>query len=286
MAPWIQSLAVADIVSPDGEQKCQLFSANPAIRVLLSGNWRFETVDGIQEFDATKASRTLYFGPQTEAMNVSVEGPIRFLLVQFHPGAPPLDQSKTHEQTLNTIECFDEGLPPEIRNADYKSGTRREAWLDRFEGLTRTVLFQRVNEKPSEVVLAFYRRILTNPDFDMEEFARAFGISRRTLERQVKKGFGLSPKQAIRRARALDMAAALLGVAMPEDEAEFRLRYFDQPHMTREIQAYFGTSPGVLSKEAAILLRIDLEIRQMRRAEAMHELGIKDVPWRDPKADP
>lgn len=136
------------------------------------------------------------------------------------------------------------------------------------------------------MALEFHRRMLVDPSFEVGEVAEAYNVSRRTLERQVKASFGLTPKQAVRRARALDMAAALLGVAMPEEEAAFRLRYFDQSHMTREIQSFFGMSPGALSREPATLLRIDLEIRQMRRAEAMHELGIEDVPWRDPEAEP
>lgn len=286
LAPWVQSLAVVDIVSRDCEQKCCVFSANPSIRVLLAGKWQFETADGTLEFDASDRSRTLYFGPHTKAMPVTVDGPVRFLLLHFHPGVPPLDQSLSHTQMLDRIECFDDGVPREAEQSIFDPADKRETWLDTFEAVTRQVLFERVSEPPSEIALAFYRRILSDPAFDMEELTKLFSISRRTLERQVKASFGLTPKQVVRRGRALDMAAAILGVAMPDDEAEFRLRYFDQSHMTREIQAYFGASPGVLAREAAILLRIDLEIRQVRRAEAMLELGIKDLPWRAPTAEP
>lgn len=286
IAPWVQSLAAVDIETATDRHDCRFFSANPAIRVFLKGKWTVETADGPFQFDTASGSRTVYFGPQTKAMPVRVDGPMQFLLLQFHPGAPPLDQSLTHTQMLDRVECFDEGLPDDIRQAGYGPSENREAWLDHFEGHTRRVLFDRVAEEPPELALATYRRILTDPSTGVDEMARDFGISRRTLERQVKESFGISPKKVIRRARALDMAAALFGVAMPQEEAEFRLRYFDQSHMTREINEYFGMAPGVLSRQDAILLRIDLEVRQMRRLEAMGELGIEHVPWRDPYAEP
>lgn len=286
LAPWVQSLAAVDIETAVDRHQCRFFSANPAIRVFLRGKWQVETADGPCEFDTENGSRTIYFGPQTRAMPVKVDGPMRFLLLQFHPGAPPLDQSLTHVQMLDRIECFDEGLPDDIRNAGYGPSEKREEWIDHFERLTRRVLFDRVKEEPPALALATYRRILTDPATGVDEMAEEFGVSRRTLERQVKESFGISPKKVIRRARALDMAAALFGVAMPQEEAEFRLRYFDQSHMTREINTYFGMAPGVLSRQDAILLRIDLEVRQMRRLEAMGELGIEDVPWRDPDAEP
>ena len=244
------------------------------------------TADGWREFDASESNRTIYFGPQTKEMPVEVTGPIRFLLLQFHPGAPPLDQSKTHEEYLDRVECFDSGLPPHIRRAQYDDADTREEWLDHFEELSRQVLFSRVNREPPELAHAVYRRLLAKSEIDMAEIERTFDVSRRTVERHVKASFGISPKQAERRARALDMAAALLGVAMPEEEAVFRLRYFDQSHMTREIQHFFGTSPGALARMEAVLLRIDLEIRQLRRLEAMDELGVSEVPWRDPAAEP
>ena len=286
IAPWVQSLAVVDIDPGTERRRCGFFSDNPVIRVPLAGKWHLETADGPREYDATHGSRTLYFGPQTKEMAVEIQGPIRFLLIQFNPGAPSFDQSKSHEDTLDQIECYDSEVPDDIRRATYDPGQSRETWLDQFEQRCRQVLFERVHIMPEPMTLALNRRLLTEVDFDLDKVAEEFGVSRRTVERHVRTSFGVSPKQAVRRARALDMAAALLGVAMPEEEAAFRLRYFDQSHMTREIQHYFGTTPGHLSRQEAVLLRIDLEVRQMRRLEAMNALGIEEPPWRDPEAEP
>lgn len=91
----------------------------------------------------------------------------------------------------------------------------------------------------------------------------------------------------LRRARALDIAAVLLGVAMKEEEAEMRLRCFDQSHLIREMRQFFAMTPTQLRTGAHSLLRITMEIRQSRRLDALALLGRDQPrPWRDPKAEP
>jgi AraC-like DNA-binding protein len=106
----------------------------------------------------------------------------------------------------------------------------------------------------------------------------------------VARDFGISPKAVQRRARALDMAAALLGVARSEEEAQLRLRYFDQSHLIREIRHFFGMRPTDLSNGAHPLLRLNIESRQMRRLRALEELDERTsagaIPWRDPTREP
>ena len=91
----------------------------------------------------------------------------------------------------------------------------------------------------------------------------------------------------MRRARALDMAAALLEVALEEDEPEMRLRYFDQSHVTRELRSLLDTTPGRLQRGSHPLLRNTMEIRQSRRVEILAGGTSENPrPWRDPNAEP
>ena len=69
-----------------------------------------------------------------------------------------------------------------------------------------------------------------------------------------------------RRARALDMAAVLLGVALEEEEQELRLRYFDQSHLIREMRHYFDMTPGQLQHAMEV---VDALWQQV--AACMHE---------------
>ena len=284
--PWVQSLAVADILDREPSRRCGIFASTPSIRVLLNGKWRFHTADGVKEVDATEHSRICYFGAQTKLMEVEVEGPIRFFLLKFRPGAPPLDRTKTHADALDRIEIFDHGLPPHIGRGEYAHEVAREKWLDHFEYVTREILFSTVDEEPPQIARVVDHRVLRDSDLDLDILAKEFGVSRRTVERHVKQCFGLNPKRLVRRARALDMAAVLLNVAKPEDDDLYRLRYFDQSHLTREVQAHFTLAPGALAKQEAVLLRIDLEIRQLRRLEVMNGGAGITPPWRDPAAEP
>ena len=86
---------------------------------------------------------------------------------------------------------------------------------------------------------------------------------------------------------ALDMAAALLGVADEDEEPELRLRYFDQSHLSREMRHFFDQTPRGLQVGDCPLLRITMEIRQSRRLEALAKLSADEpAPWRDPDAEP
>ncbi|MDG5748205.1 helix-turn-helix domain-containing protein [Qipengyuania sp. XHP0207] len=281
LAPWVHSLAVADVVETTGEaQTCAFFSENAAIRVLLKGRWHLQTDDGPLSFDAAESSRILYFGPQTRIMPLRVEGPFRFIQMQFRPGTNGTEPAIPLADAVDRVLPFDGAVPQEKRGSYFREEDGRDRWLDIFETVARQVLLPLVAEAPPPMIIDFERHLLADQSLNLEDFAQRHAVSRRTLERAVFAAFGISPKAALRRARALDMAAALLGVAMPEEDAEFRLRYFDQAHMTKQIKTYFGMSPGTLSACEAHLLRIDLEIRQMRRLAIMQELGLSDVPWR------
>ena len=282
LAPWVHSLAVADVLATEGRaEACAFFSENAAIRVFLKGRWTLHTADGERRYDTRDGSSILYFGPQTKIMPLRVEGPFRFIQLQFRPGTEGKDPDLLPTHSLDRVFAFDDVIPTKDRGTYFSEDDSRERWIEIFEALARRVLFGLVDEPPPPLVLDFERRMLTDQKLDLEAFAKSHGISRRTFERAIAAAYGISPKAALRRARVLDMAAALLGVAMPEEEAKFRLRYFDQAHMTREIQAYFGMPPGKLQRCDAHLLRIDLEIRQMQRVAAMTALGLEDVPWRD-----
>ena len=111
-------------------------------------------------------------------------------------------------------------------------------------------------------------------------FAAGNDISARQLERTIRRDFGLPPKQLLRRARALDMASHLRGVADEAEADELILRYYDQSHLTREFTSLFGMSPRQFVEATSPLLTLALESRQSRRLEAIERLAPGDPrPW-------
>ena len=106
------------------------------------------------------------------------------------------------------------------------------------------------------------------------------GIEQRRLERIVRRDFGLPPKQVLRRARALDMASHLRGVADQAEGEALALRYYDQSHLIREFDELFGMSPSQFVSAPQPLLTLALESRQARRLEAIERISPGELrPW-------
>lgn len=94
------------------------------------------------------------------------------------------------------------------------------------------------------------RRILTvvserldDEQFSAEELARAIGLSRSSLERVCREGFGLAPGSLIRLVR-LEVAAELLATSdLDIGEVAFAVGYSGIPQFTRAFKQCYGASP-------------------------------------------
>jgi AraC-like DNA-binding protein len=90
----------------------------------------------------------------------------------------------------------------------------------------------------------------------------------------------MAPKQVLRRARALDMASHLRGVADSAEAEELELRYYDQSHMIREFTELFGMAPRQFIATPQPLMTLALESRQARRLALLSRLEPGEArPW-------
>ncbi|WP_222107492.1 helix-turn-helix transcriptional regulator [[Actinomadura] parvosata] len=80
----------------------------------------------------------------------------------------------------------------------------------------------------------------------VEGVAAELGVSRRYLELGFRRVVGLSPKTVARVARFQRAVRALSRPAAVLDEAAVACGYADQPHLTREVRAMAGMTPGQL----------------------------------------
>lgn len=78
---------------------------------------------------------------------------------------------------------------------------------------------------------------------------RPSDYSFRTVRRRFLHATGLTPKliQQIERA---NQAAALLGQGVSILDAAYQLGYADQPHLTRSLRRFIGTTPAQIAREA------------------------------------
>jgi len=280
LAPWVARLYFSSVDAPATHVlSCGLFCENSILRIQFDGDWLAQSAEG----PVTRGRDVILFGPQTRRMPVQVRGGFTSIGVALRPGA---------------VRAL--GGRPEQDNADRLNdpaqiGIEREAWLDmlspeagpdvwreRMEGALRTLIAHRAAAPPDPVSVWFERVSYANPSASVAQCAADYGIEIKRLERIVRRDFGMTPKQVMRRARALDMASHLRGVADRDEAEALMLRYYDQSHLIRDFTALIGMSPRQFVERPQPLMTLCLETRQARRLEVLDRLAPgQSPPWLD-----
>lgn len=282
LAPWVARVYATKVeMDPGGTMQCGLISDTPVMRVLLSGEWTARTRDGFGRYGPS----ALLFGAQTRRMPVTVSGSFASVGVALKPGAMPALQGPQVKDTLDRIILYDHiygdkdwGRSTQMLEWFDPAG-EPERWLKVAETLVRQLIERSGAKAPDSVVGAFDKAVFADPNLNLAEFAEEHAIERRRLERQIKRAYGQSATQVLRRARALDIASHLLGVANDSEAEEAALRFFDQSHMIREFRHFFGTTPRQFARTPQPFMTLTLEARQSRRLEVLGRAQ-PNYPWR------
>ena len=290
LRPWFFWCTTAEAQIADGVTvNCGRIVEHPSITVLFHDPWVATTADGDKVLDPGALGRAFYFGPHTKRMPLRISGRYIVISLLFNAGAAQAlgfpDPAETLDRVIDVDEYFGRDVPvASLVPRDQP----HEQWAQALERDFMRPLVQAKGVKPPPAIAAdFQTACLANPEITVEEYACSQSVSKRTVERVVKKAFGVSPKKALRRARALDMGAALLDVARPEDLPEIEDRYFDQSHRIKEVKEIFGISPSALMNTPHPILRLSLEVRQRMRLEALNRFRPGELgPWRDPNKEP
>ncbi|HEU4731408.1 MAG TPA: DUF6597 domain-containing transcriptional factor [Kofleriaceae bacterium] len=90
----------------------------------------------------------------------------------------------------------------------------------------------------------------------VDQVAGALGVTRQYLARRFQREVGISPKQLARIARMQRAAAAIGRAGQAADLARIaaELGYFDQAHLSNELHALIGITPGALAREPPVVL--------------------------------
>lgn len=278
LAPWIGRLYATEVdTPPDHRLDCGLFNDAATIRIQLRGHWTAMTAEGPRAYGRA----ALFFGPQTRHMPVSVTGSFTSVGIMLRPGCGHALRGVDAVQYVDRLmHCHELDLPGEEAIAALEQTTDPEQWLQMLEGMIRKILAQSDAAPPDPITARFEALAFTNPSASIAEFARECDVSQRRLERIVRRDFGMAPKQVLRRARALDMASHLRGVADRAEAEEIALRYYDQSHLIREFTQLFGMSPRQFVERPQPILTLTLESRQARRLEQMERLAPGAArPW-------
>ncbi len=279
LAPWIARLVSVKVFNaPDSQITCGMCNDMAYVRVLFDAQWTAKTATGRHAY----ANEALLFGQHSKFMPVSCVGHVMSAGFGLRAGALHALTGRDATEIVDRIERSDPfGVMASDLRETFTSAHSCEEWNRAMEEALRRYIARVQPEPPDRHSTAFELAAFADPALSLTGFAQTQGISLRHLERIVRRDFGLTPKKVLRRARALDLAAQLCGVADDAEAEAMMLRYFDQSHLIREFAAFFGMTPKEFRARPHPLLTITLEQRQARRLEELQMLEPGSAaPWR------
>ncbi|HQS95465.1 MAG: AraC family transcriptional regulator [Novosphingobium sp. 17-62-19] len=275
---WVGRFYVTIVnAPPEHRLDCGLLSDFACIRMQLRGNWQAETAVGLKSAD----NAAMMFGPQSRRMPISVTGSFISVGVFLRPGVCHALNGPKLADLVDRLETFtDLGLPEERWLDLCHPNDTPEDWVRAMEYEMRSLIADRAVREPDPISARFEAAAFADPTVSVARVAEEFGVEQRRLERIVRRDFGMPPKQVLRRARALDMASHLRGVADHAEAEAIALRYYDQSHLIREFTELFGMGPRQFVERPQPLMTLGLETRQTRRLETIRRLEPGEVkPW-------
>ena len=279
LAPWVARMVAAKIEASESNRiACGMLNDVPYVRSLIGGSWTAQTAGGLQRCQ----QQALLFGPQSKLMAVNCTGEIYTAGFGLRPGALyALAGIKGGEILDQIMPCDRIGLAQTDFAGLFSPDDDPEVWLCALENALRQHIAMTDAREPDPISTHFHLAAFADPNLSVHHYAEDRDIGMKRLERIVKRDFGLTPKQVLRRARALDMASQLCGVADSDEESELLLRYSDQSHQIREFMAFFGLTPSQFRMQAKPLLTLNLEARQAQRLEELDRIDPGGPrPWR------
>ncbi|ABC64851.1 putative AraC family transcriptional regulator [Erythrobacter litoralis HTCC2594] len=256
--------------SADALISCGIFADSAMLRVLLDGDWHADSADGSHLF----REEALLFGPHSRRMPVSVRGGFASVGLALRPGACHVLGGPKATRLLDRIVPYGQlGWDQSSLLDRFAPAASVDEWMSALEDCMEALVEQAGGQEPDPASAAFAHFALEDPNLPVAACAQRLDLDKRRLERLVKRDFGLSPKKVLRRARALDMAAHLCGVADLEEAQELALRYYDQSHLNRDFSEMFGMTPLQFVRTPQPLLTVTLESRQARRLEELERIA-------------
>ncbi|MFM5906225.1 MAG: helix-turn-helix domain-containing protein [Novosphingobium sp.] len=278
LAPWVGWLYATAVEAPaDHHVDCGLLNDMASLRIQLSGQWTAQTATGPMDLGPA----ALHFGPQSRRMAIGVTGSFVSIGVSLRPGAATSATGRNTRDFIDRVTRLENlDFPDGLALLDLNPQADPEVWLGALEAFVRSVIERSDARAPEDITSRFELLAYADPNASVEEFARECGIGVRQFERIILRDFGLSPKQVLRRARALDMAAHFRGVADEAESEELLLRYYDQSHLIREFTHLFGMTPRQFIARPQPIMTLALETRQARRLQAIQRLQPGGArPW-------
>lgn len=279
LARHVARLFVTIIDQPVGHSTADFLLNDAAfVRVLPRGYWEAEVSPG----EWRQFGGAVMFGAQVRPQRVRCTGPMAVAGFSVRPGGWfGLFDEAAHVLADRVLPLTDIAPGFAAAMADACAGVDDvEKTFARLEAGIRTHLAARGTPPPEPRVEAFELIARNDPLHKVAHVAASMDMEIRRFERLVRRHFGHMPKAVLRRARFLDMAAVMRGLAIPSADELAAMRFYDQSHLTREFRRFAEMTPARFAKAATPLLTPGLESRQQRKLDDLAMLAPGErAPW-------
>ncbi len=215
------------------------------------------------------------FGPGMAHAEFDIEGPFEDFGLAMSPlgfvaltGKPA---TALADRMVDAAELFGDGITEMAIRFREERKHGRITVREMVEQTTAFLLpfIRHVPADHIELIQTVSQWISSEFDPDVEAVFAKIDKSRSTATRLIRHYFGASPKQLMRKYRALRAATLLCDPdATPEMRARVESLFYDQPHMIREIRHFTGRTPGALDSDDTRILRVWLSKDNFRQLEA------------------
>jgi AraC-like DNA-binding protein len=265
LAPFVRQLYVFEANLPgDMVVTDRLYADNAFVRVVLRGDIAAPGTEGQDQ----PMNGSWLLGGNLHGFPLRITGPFRTIGFAIRPCAWRAFFDITAGSMIDRAEPLANhwgDIAPQMMG-QLKQADSDEAAFAIMEDAIRQRLASRERTRIDEQISLFEQVARTDSAARVEEVAARLSLSSRQFERRCYSSYGLSPKTILRRSRFLDIAAAMKGFAVREDQELAMLGYFDQSHRNREFRKFIGMTPGQFLKSNAPLMALGLSMREQGKA--------------------
>jgi len=272
-APQLAELIDAYYFVQTDRATTDLVLASPGnIRFAPRGTW-VQTVNGVV---VPTPDRAALFGPTDRTAVFGPTGPGLML----GAGLTPLGWAQFFDIPANRMsnKVAELGDIVGYATADPLATAIENAASDEAVGeILDSWLIGRAAARPAADprIAAVHRALLTVPE-DVAAFARAAGVSGRSLHRLCAQAFGFPPKALLRQKRFQRTLERVRGVLDQPLAGLIDDDYFDQAHFNRDFRQYMGMSPTAYFHSPREIMRRAAEAR--RAATGLGIQGLHPIP--------
>lgn len=225
------------------------------IRFMLTGKGTYYFPDGHEQ----PSAEVTIVGPTTGNTRIRTEGPVHIFGAGLLPAGwgafVGFEASTMVNRAVDAAQVFGSSVLEALRDLRLAEGLEAKVAIGNH--LMRAVARQ-MEESPLSFTRSVDEWLESALSPNVQDLVDRIGLSRRQVERQCKRLYGVPPKLLARKYRAIRAATTLArGEAVVADLIGDN--FYDQSHFIREIKQFTGLTPKKFSEDLPVLAKLTVK---------------------------